>query len=376
MASCNFQGGKFKTSTEVKRHILHNCGEGRKSAKKKNKNINLEYTKDNFSIRGLTYREACDFYDRRVAEIDANGNTNRRRDRVTMVSICICTPDNLPEDRCKEWFYRVSEIVTDFFGGPQNFLEGFIHVDEIHDYVNAKTGLTVRSRRHGHYCGLPVVNGTLNAKKLTARANIIKLNKEVDEMTRKEFGCFFMTGEKKKSFHTVEELKEMSAYAEYEMELKKQKEKLEEERNQLRAHEAALENLKREIEEKEENAKLIHEKAKTMYNEALRREAEAQKKIQEAEEAEQLQKEMSRRRAASADFEYLEEKWRRERLGQPAPTTADFLREATEFRRRSMAGEDQDLMEEDAAQETQEFHVPFEFLPFGVHPSAEDELEC
>lgn len=377
MASCNFQGGKYKGATEVKAHLRHNSKEGRAAAKKKNKHINLDKTKNNFTISGLSYKAACDRYDRRIKEIDVT-NRNKRCDRVTMVSIEIPAPENLQKPQLKKWFNRVSEIVIDFFGGPQNFLEGFIHVDEIHDYVNAKTGLTVRSRAHGHYCGIPEIGGNLNGKKVTAKKNIIKLNKEIDSMTRKEFGCFFMTGEQKKSPYSVEELKQMSAYAEYEKELEKQKEKLEEERNQLRAHREALEKLKREIEEKAENTQKLHEEAEETYREAVRLEQEALEKMRAAKEAEdtdQSQEEKTRGREVLPEFEMLFEKWKRERLGQSAPTTEELLREATELRRRSMAGED--LMEEDAAQESQaEYHVPFEFLPFGVHPSSKDELEC
>ena len=287
-----------------------------------------------------------------------------------MVSVEIPAPRDLPEDRYKEWFSRVSDIMIGFFGGPQNLIEGFIHVDEIHDYVNAETGMTVRSRAHGHFCGVPEIDGTLNAKRLTSRANIIKINSEVDAMSRKEFGCFFMTGEKKKDFHTVEELKEISAYAEYEMKLTRQKEKLEEQREQLRILREALDRRQREIEEKEENARRIHEEAEEMYREAVRLEQEAREKM---DDAEQLQEEMRRRRAASAELGHMGEKWGREGLGWPTPTTEQRLREAAEIRRRHM--EDEDNMGADDSQEARSekiLEIPFYFR--GLVPS-DDEME-
>lgn len=370
MASCNFKNAKLKGATASKMRLRHCCPEGRAGAKKRNKHINLDKTKDNISVFGLSYKQCCDKYDKRIAEIDANGNPNKRKDRVTMLCIEVPCAADLPENQREAWFYKLSEIMIEFFGGPDNMIEGFWHVDEIHPYVEPESKKTVWSRAHGHFCGVPVVqNGTLNAKKLTARANIIKLNRKVDEMTRKEFNCEFLTGTKKRSFRTVEELKEISSNIEYEMELAKQRKEIEEEQNRLRAHEEALKRQKREIEEKEENARKLHEEAEEIYREAVRREAEALEKLQaakEAEDADQPQEEKTKRRKLPLEFEMLFQKWERDRLGLPEP---DMKQIWDDLAHRRVSG---DSVEEDAAQEAQEYHIPFEFRGF---VSDKNELE-
>lgn len=376
MASCNFKNSKLKGATAAKMRIRHCCQEGRKGAKKRNKHIDLRKTKDNISTFDLTYEQCCAKYDNRIAEIDANGNTNKRKDRVTMVCIEVPAPADLPENQREAWFYKLSEIMIEFFGGPDNLIEGFWHVDEVHQYVEPESKKKVWSREHGHFCGVPVVqNGTLNAKKLTSRSRIIALNNAVEEMTVREFGCTFMTGSKRKSYKTVEELKAMSEYTDYKMQVEEQEKEIEKKREELRIHRENLERREREAEEAEAQAKAMMEKAEETYREAVRIEQTALEKMRaakEAEDADQPQEEKTMGREIPPEFEMLFEKWKRERLGQSAPTTDQLLEEATELRRRSMAGED--LMEEDAAEA--KYHVPFEFLPFGVHPSDEDELKC
>lgn len=138
MASCNFKNAKLKGATASKMRLRHCSKEGRKYAKKWNKNINLDKTKDNISVFGLSYKQCCDKYDKRIAEIDANGNTNKRKDRVTMVCIEVPAPADLPEKQREAWFCELSKIMLEFFG-PDNMIEGFWHVDEIHPYIEPES---------------------------------------------------------------------------------------------------------------------------------------------------------------------------------------------------------------------------------------------
>lgn len=380
MASCNFKNSKLKGATAAKMRIRHCCQEGRKGAKKRNKHIDLRKTKDNISTFDLTYEQCCAKYDNRIAEIDANGNTNKRKDRVTMVCIEVPAPADLPENQREAWFYKLSEIMIEFFGGPDNLIEGFWHVDEVHQYVEPESKKKVWSREHGHFCGVPVVqNGTLNAKKLTSRSRIIALNNAVEEMTVREFGCTFMTGSKRKSYKTVEELKAMSEYTDYKMQVEEQEKEIEKKREELRIHRENLERREREAEEAEAQAKAMMEKAEETLQQAIHLKREAQEKIQttkKAEDADQPQKEKTKGREFPPEFEMLFQKWERERLGLPEP---DMKQIWDDLEHRRVSG---DSVEEDAAQEAQEevkYHVPFEFVgfvptPAGVHPSDEDEM--
>lgn len=157
----------------------------------------------------MTYEEMCEKYDRRIEVLDNTSNTNKRKDRVTLQNIEVPVPADLERENYNRWFVRVAEILCDMYG-RKNFVDGQIHWDEEHQYVSAETGELVTSRVHGHFSIIPEVNGVLNCKKLSGRNNMIKLNKAVEDMTQKEFGCSFMTGEKKKSHQTVDELKNKS----------------------------------------------------------------------------------------------------------------------------------------------------------------------
>lgn len=368
MASCKFDGGKCHGATEAKA-ILRHCAispERRAVAQKKNKHIDLDKSKYNFSILGgsdgLTYEQMVKKYDERIAYLDAHKNKNKRKDRVTMLSIEIPVPAGLPRTQYIHWFIRVSEILRKRYG-DENFIDGMIHYDEEHEYVKPETKEKVWSRVHGHFMIIPVVDERLNAKKLTSRAKIKSLNKEVDEMTRREFSCAFMTGTKTKSFKTVEELKSESEYAEFKMQVEKEEAELKEKENRLRAHMDALERREKELQEKEKLAEELQKKAEEVHKEAVRREQEASEKLQElekkqaAEEPEEIQEEKNRK--IPAEFEELIKKWDRERLGEPEP---NLQREMEMLERRHNPNDDKDELEDQ--QEEDDWKIPFEFLGF------------
>lgn len=252
MASCKFEGGKYKTSSEVKAHFRHNDidPEKRKIAQKKNKDIDLTKCKDNFSILGLSYEERCKKYDDRIKYLDKNGNTNKRKDRVTAQCIEIPVPAGLPRDKYHDWFLRIAELLRAKYG-EENFIDADVHYDEEHEYRDPETRELVVSRVHGHFMIIPEVDGKLNCKKMTLRKNMKELNREVDTMTQAEFGCSFLTGTKKKSTKKVEELKQESEYAELLCQIEQEKEDLITLKAALMAQKAALDNQAEELQEKE-----------------------------------------------------------------------------------------------------------------------------
>ncbi len=253
MASCKFEGGKYKTSSEVKAHFRHNDidPEKRKIAKKKNKDIDLEKCKDNFNILGLSYEERCKKYDDRIHYLDSHGNTNKRKDRVTAQCIEIPVPAGLPRDKYHDWFLRIAELMQAKYG-EENFIDADIHYDEEHSYRDPETKELVASRVHGHYMIIPEIKGKLNCKQMTLRKNMKELNREVDAMTQEEFGCSFMTGTKKKSTKKVEDLKQESEYAELLCQIEQDKEDLIARQSALTAHKAALDNQAEGLRAKEE----------------------------------------------------------------------------------------------------------------------------
>lgn len=253
MASCKFEGGKYKGASEVKAHFRHNDidPEKRKIAQKKNKDIDLTKCKDNFSILGLSYEERCKKYDDRIKYLDSHGNTNKRKDRVTAQCIEIPVPTGLPRGRYHDWFMRIAELLRTKYG-EENFIDADIHYDEEHEYRDPETRELVISRVHGHFMIVPELDGKLNCKQITLRKNMKELNREIDVMTQTEFGCSFMTGTKKKSTKKVEELKQESEYTELLCQIEQEKKDLIARQAALNAHKAILDNQAEKLQAKEE----------------------------------------------------------------------------------------------------------------------------
>lgn len=226
MSSCKWEDGKLHGATEAKARLRH-CEitvEFRAIAKKKNKHIDLSKCKYNFTRYGRSYAECCRLYDAKIAALDALPKQNRKANRVTMCCVEVPAPKDLPPEKIKEWFTRLGDIFEKRYG-RECILEIFVHVDEVHSYDHCETGEETESRIHAHICFIPVKKDKLNAKELSLQKNMKSLNREVDKFTVEEFHCKFMDGSKKRSFKTVEQMKEESANKQIERE-KKEAEKV------------------------------------------------------------------------------------------------------------------------------------------------------
>lgn len=158
MASCKFEGGKYHTATEAKAHMRHDdiSLESRIISAKGNPNIDVTKSHLNRSLLGLTYEQMCQKYDERIAYLDATTNTNRRKDRVTLQNIEIPVPADLDRKLYNKWFIKVTEILCSMYGS-ENFIDGQIHWDEEHEYIEAETGELTVSRVHAHFSIVPEI---------------------------------------------------------------------------------------------------------------------------------------------------------------------------------------------------------------------------
>ena len=227
MASVNFQ--KCKGGASAKAIIRHCDSEKRKKASHSNesidttktdKNVTTTFTftkKDGTTItKQLNYQETCARYDRRIQAIDEGGNKNKRKDRVTCFALCVPVPEGIKPEDIKNFYIGVSRILTEKYG-IRNFVNSYIHFDEIHDYKDAETGQERTSRVHAHYFYIPERNGQLDGKWFSSRANMVDVNKKIDDFCREHFRIRFMDGTKKKSRKSVETLKNESKQQEYEL---------------------------------------------------------------------------------------------------------------------------------------------------------------
>lgn len=237
MASVNF--AKFKSAGECKAMMRHCDTAERVKGEHSNPDIDKELTASNGTIKGLTYSKVCDAYDRRIAALDAREGANKRKDRVTLMGLDVPRPADLKDEDQNAWFKRVWDITSKVYGAD-NMLEGYIHRDEVHTYMDPTTKQEVTSREHMHMYVIPERNGRLCAKECTARASMIALNNAIQKMSEEEFGVQFMDGSQRKTRGNVETMKQASARAQIDKEIAEAQEAAEAARKAANAEEDNL----------------------------------------------------------------------------------------------------------------------------------------
>lgn len=261
MASVDFK--KMKTSTEVKRTIRHCDKEKRKEDNHSNKQINKDLTSRNVTLfKNNNYETVCKIYDEKMDYLNKQPNANKRSDKVTCFGLEIPLPKDLADkDNATKgkWFSAVANIVANQYG-VDNILNGYLHKDEIHDYKNAETGEDDTSREHLHMFVMPVIDNRLNGRDFSSKKNIITLNNSIQEMSKEQFNVEFMTGSKKKSTKTVEQLKSESRLQEVYSDIQRKQQANEYHSNVLATRESDLNALEDDLntrqlklQEKEQN---------------------------------------------------------------------------------------------------------------------------
>lgn len=206
MASVNFE--KLKGAAATKAMLRHCDKEERLKHEHSNKEIDKRATQSNAQMK-RNYKQSCEFYDKRIDELDSTTNTNKRKDRVTCMGLSIPFPEGMNDRQGFEWCKKCLEIVREMYG-RQNIVQTYIHYDEKHDYTNAETGKLTTSRSHIHIYVIPEIEGKLNAKVCMNKAHMVELNNRIHQMTEKEYGLQFMDGSKTKSEKSVTSLKSES----------------------------------------------------------------------------------------------------------------------------------------------------------------------
>ena len=107
-------------------------------------------------------------------------------------------PDGMTDEQAHDWYRDVWEIFEKHYGA-ENMIEACVHVDEKHDYVDPDTGETRTSRTHAHFYFVPERDGEFAAKHIVSRAEMIALNRELDEVSRECMVCDSWTGRKRKA---------------------------------------------------------------------------------------------------------------------------------------------------------------------------------
>lgn len=200
MSSVNFEKIK-QNGKPVSAYIRHNDSSERLKHEHSNKDINKDLTSGNVDWKGIDYNAAQERYKARIAELDKVEGQNKRKDRVVAFALCVPIPKDVSDK--KAFFNDVMELFSKDFG-ERNIIQGNLHVDEVHDYI--ENGEVKTSLEHIHCLVIPEINGKLCGKKFSSRAAMSGLSKEIDNLCKTRYHCNFLTGETPQH-KTVEELK-------------------------------------------------------------------------------------------------------------------------------------------------------------------------
>lgn len=220
--------------------------------RKTHENYKVSARRDRFG--GVRFFEIARLQDR-IKRIDTELPPRRRRkDRVVAISFCVYKPEGISEENERAFFEMAYQHIAACCGGEENLTVGYVHRDEIHQYIDAITGEKRTSVAHMHVIGIPYLPGIgINGKQFMTADRMQALNESIDNECQRCFGCQFLTGVKSRSGRSVEDLSlasekkalEMSREREKEYqkkleEVKKEEEQLEKKRDRLRAEEKQL----------------------------------------------------------------------------------------------------------------------------------------
>lgn len=201
MASIHY--GKIKSTAQVKAWLRHCDSKQRIIREHKNEHIDKNRISENVNFMNLSYEESCERFTERIKELDRTTNKNKRKDRVQCFGLCISMPSRLSRENEIELMKEIIELFEREYG-KENLVSAVGHYDEIHEYVR---DTEIReSRGHLHIFIVPELEGQICGKKFSSKAEMKRMNREIDKVCFEKFGIHFLTGEKamKKS---VEELK-------------------------------------------------------------------------------------------------------------------------------------------------------------------------
>lgn len=206
MASVNFE--KIKSVQQMKACLRHCDKKERLEHEHSNKHIDKSRT--SLNLQCGKYADTCKLVDDRMAYFDSLEGQNKRKDRVIGFGLCVPIPEGIPDDKLEECSLKIINMIY-AEKGERNFINAYLHVDETHEYKDAKTGENRQSLRHVHiYDFCTDENGRFNGKEFSSRKNMMKLNRDIHAMMLHDYGVNFMDGTQRKSKDTVEYLKNES----------------------------------------------------------------------------------------------------------------------------------------------------------------------
>ena len=204
MSSVNYK--KLKGGTEVAAMLRHSDEIERIKHEHSNKEIDKNETEKNINIYNLNYKDSLEKYRKRVETLDKNGNRNKRKDRVTCFGLSIPATNSMDKNTAEKFLMDCYRVIADEYG-EKNIVNAYIHMDEIHEYIDEFE--IKKSRPHLHIYIVPEHEDQLNGKWFSSKAMMKMVNKSINELCIEKYHDRFLTGEKVRN-KTVEQLKDES----------------------------------------------------------------------------------------------------------------------------------------------------------------------
>ena len=181
-----------------------------------NNSINADLTEQNFSMCGLDKNEVIKKVNDLRKQYDEKIPPKRvKKDRKTYYTLNVPCPTSIPKEKRDDFFCRAYEELNKVFGGQ--FIDGIVHKDEVHTYIDPKTKEERQSLEHMHIIGVPFDEEKgLNMKAVITREKLTQMNKVMVDLCRDEFNLEWNIGTGKSKLE-VEELKANSLKAEIEL---------------------------------------------------------------------------------------------------------------------------------------------------------------
>lgn len=181
-----------------------------------NESINSKLTEQNFSMMGLTKDEVIKKVNDLKKKYDEKIPPKRvKKDRKTYYTLNVPCPASIPKDKRDDFFVRAYEELNKVFGGQ--FIDGVVHKDEVHSYIDPKTKEERQSLEHMHIIGVPFDDEKgLNMKAVITREKLTEMNKAMVDLCKDEFSLEWNIGTGKSKLE-VEELKANSLKAEVDL---------------------------------------------------------------------------------------------------------------------------------------------------------------
>lgn len=181
-----------------------------------NESINSDLTQQNFSMMGLDKDEVIKKVNDLRKKYDELIPPKRvKKDRKTYYTLNVPCPASIPKDKRDDFFVRAYEELNKVFDGQ--FIDGVVHKDEVHSYIDPNTKEERQSLEHMHIIGVPFDDEKgLNMKACITREKLTEMNKVMVDLCREEFNLEWNVGTGKSKLE-VEELKANSLKAEIEL---------------------------------------------------------------------------------------------------------------------------------------------------------------